>query len=111
MAKTAEPDTLVDPREVERQGRVAYHFYKSRDVCPFGEDSPNRKHWLVGWQAAGRRTNRLDMPPARATGYRAFEDGLRRDECLYGVGTPKRFEWHEGWDRAQSDKQGDERRR
>jgi hypothetical protein len=32
MAKTAEPDTLADPRKIERQGRIAYHFYKSRDA-------------------------------------------------------------------------------
>lgn len=88
-------------REVERLGRVAHHYRKSESDCPYSADDPLRGRWIAGFQAASKRQNRLDMSPARASGFRAFQDGLHRDECPLGFLTPERSEWVEGWEHAE----------
>lgn len=93
-----------DPAEVERKGRVAFHFQKERDACPYAEDNPLRDRWLVGWDAASQKKNRLDMSAAHAEGHRAFHDGLRSIECRFGR-TPEGTEWHEGWEDARRSKE------
>lgn len=118
FANVAAEDDLAEkinptaPAEVERRGRVAYHHGKTRDGCPFAEDDPLRQPWLTGWDAASSRKNRLDMNPARASGWRAFQDGVHKHECPYGAKNRKEAsEWHAGWQDAYDAKDRDDARR
>jgi hypothetical protein len=79
-----EQDALAAQRTAKREGAVAFHYQKSRESSPLDEGDPLRAHCLEGWDAASQRRNRLDMSPATAEGYRAFQDGLHRHECRYG---------------------------
>lgn len=92
-------------REAERLGRVAHHHGKTEADCPYSTDDPLRDHWMTGIRAARCRRNRADMGPARASGFRAFQDGLKRTECPFGFLTPDRTEWLEGWERAERAKE------
>jgi ribosome modulation factor len=93
-----------DPAEVERKGRVAVHFGKDRDACPHPDGDPLRERWLTGWDAASKKKNRIDMAPARAEGWRAFQDGLLSHECRQGR-TKEATDWHAGWEDAHRSKE------
>ena len=99
--RKVEQEVLARRQEAKRQGRVAFHFGKSRESCPFAEGDPLGRDWLTGLAQAGKRTLRGDMSPARAKGYNAFRDGLLLDECPLGSGTDERTEWLAGWERAR----------
>ncbi|ASG23253.1 Rmf/CrpP family protein [Nitrospirillum viridazoti] len=65
-----------------------------------------RKHMTAEEQqaaAAARKASgwplRLDMPPTRAAGDKAFHDGVRREDCPLERGGG-RSEWLQGWDDA-----------
>jgi ribosome modulation factor len=96
----AEQAALPAQQAARRVGAIAFHHRKARDTCPLKEISPLRMYWLEGWDSASQRPNRLDMSPARAEGFRAFQDGLHLHECRYGR-TTEHTEWAEGWEQAK----------
>ena len=100
----AEQELMAQQQEAERQGGVAFHFGKLRAACPLAETDPFRAHWVVGWDNASKRRNRLDMAQSRATGFRAFQDGLHSHECPYPGNSREAGEWHEGWRQAEISK-------
>jgi ribosome modulation factor len=101
----AEQDDLARRREADRQGRVAFHHGKAREVCPFAEGDPLRQDWLGGFEQASKRTLRLDMSPARAKGNNAFKDGLLPEECPLGSRSAERSEWLSGWEQGRAFKE------
>lgn len=110
LMSQGEQDALAAQRTAKREGAVAFHYQKSRESCPLDEADPLRAHWLEGWDAASQRRNRLDMSPATAEGYRAFQDGLHPHECRYGR-TQAATEWVEGRERASRAKDREDERR
>jgi ribosome modulation factor len=106
----AEQAALAAQQAAKREGAVAFHHRKARDTCPLEAINLLRTYWLEGWDSASQRRNRLDMSPARAEGFRAFQDVLHLHECRYGR-TNEHTEWAEGWEQAKRVKDTENDRR
>ncbi len=91
-------------RNAARLGRVAYHQGSKVDAYPYPEGDDLRPLWLNGLEEAAKRHNRPDMSPARATGFRAFKDGLTLYEKNppFKIITKEAGEWAEGWYQAEA---------
>ncbi len=106
----AEQEAAAAKREAARLGRVASHYGKSVDACPYPEGDPPRQEWLTGLRTARNKKLRLDMSPARAKGHAAFHDDLTLNECPLDSRSPEHAEWHEGWEDARKRKEKDDER-